>query len=136
MGAGLLTRMLPDVEVTSAGLDALDGCPADPTVVDLMSRIGVDISAHKSRRINGHIVANADLILAMDVNQKQHVERRYVAARGRVFRVCESAGMDVNDPYLLGPHHYARVMEQLIEGMSAWATKIGLLERWGAKVHG
>jgi protein-tyrosine phosphatase len=128
--------MLPDVEVTSAGLDALDGCPVDPAVVELMSRVGIDLSAHKSRRINGHIVSNADLILAMDVNQKQHVERRYVAARGRVFRVCESDGKDVGDPYLLGRHHYARAMEQLIEGMSGWATKIGLLETWSAKVHG
>jgi protein-tyrosine phosphatase len=127
MAEGFLKRMLPRVEVLSAGVDALDGYSADPTAAELMLQQGVDISKHRSRRVNGIIVTAADLILAMDISQKQYVERRFVEARGKVFRVCESYGTNVEDPYLLGRQHYGRAVELILKGTTAWASKIGSL---------
>jgi protein-tyrosine phosphatase len=70
MAAGLLKRDLgPDAErvaVESAGTAAWEGQPATEPSVEVAARDGVDLKAHRSRRLSPSLVREADLVLVME----------------------------------------------------------------------
>ena len=90
MAEGLIRQAVPGVQISSAGLSALVGHGADPIAVQIMSGIGVDISAHRARMLTDAIARDADLILVMDELQKQQLSAQYPYARGKVFRLGRS----------------------------------------------
>ena len=67
MAAALLGRLLPGIEVTSAGLYAEDGAPASYHALLAMDELGVDISGHMARRFRPGMGEGA-LLLAMTVS--------------------------------------------------------------------
>lgn len=70
MAAGLLVHELgPDIErvsVESAGTAAWEDQPATEPTVAVAGRAGVDLRAHRSRRVTPAMVRAADLILVME----------------------------------------------------------------------
>lgn len=124
MAEGLLKQALPDLRVTSAGLGALVGHPADPLAQALMSGAGIDISAHRARQITDAIARDADLILVMDEQQKAQMAKQYPYARGRVFRLAEAAKKDIPDPYRQSPELFDAVFELAQNGVNDWVKRI------------
>ena len=59
------------IDVTSAGIQAVDGMPATPPTVDAARRMGLDISAHASRPLVRAEVQGADLILGLE---RRHIQ--------------------------------------------------------------
>jgi len=75
-------------EVNSVGTLGWSGRPATPKAVDVMAAMGLDISAHRSRRIEpAHL--DVDLVLAMTRDHAGAVIARDEAARPRVFLPSE-----------------------------------------------
>jgi protein-tyrosine phosphatase len=62
----LIARGIDDVLVSSAGTIAIDGNRAAEDAISIMAQNGVDISAHRARRLTKELVDEADLVLAMD----------------------------------------------------------------------
>ncbi|KWI25695.1 low molecular weight protein-tyrosine-phosphatase [Burkholderia stagnalis] len=131
MAEALFRARLPGIDVQSAGIGARDGQAADPHAVDLMRARGFDITPHRARRLLPSLGARADLILAMDLDQKRWLEHYLPALRGRVFRLGtpvastgQPDGFDVPDPYL-GPRasfeHSLRLIER---GVDAWCARL------------
>ena len=54
------------VAVTSAGTAAREGQPATDPAIKTASREGVDLKPHRSRRITGAMLGQADLVLVME----------------------------------------------------------------------
>jgi protein-tyrosine phosphatase len=124
MGEAMLRAALPGKTVRSAGLGALIGKPADPLSVQLMAEQGVDITDHRAQQISPAMVAQADLILVMDLEQKRHVETQYIGARGKVFRLGEAAKADIPDPYREGIESFRIAHRMIEEGAEFWAAQI------------
>ncbi len=62
---------------------------------------GLDLSAHKSRRISGDLLARCDLILVMENNHREALLTEFPETKGSLFLLSEvSAGQayDVPDP--------------------------------------
>ncbi len=94
MAEGLFRRDLAaagvDAVVESAGL-VTQGQEASAHGVDAMARRGIDIEAHRSRRLSGYLVDEADLIVGME---RQHVREVAVLdheAFARTFTLPELA---------------------------------------------
>lgn len=102
MAEGFLKHALPDKAVLSAGINALDGAPADPLSVQLMREHGIDISAHRARSLAAWMVSDSDVILTMDEWQKRFIGINYPDSICKVFRLCEDGKCDVPDPYRQG----------------------------------
>jgi len=83
-GAALLARACPALRVTSYGLDAADDCPAEPAAQSLARAYGVDLDAHRTRRLDDEVMREVDLLLVMEAWQASAIERRWPAARDRV----------------------------------------------------
>ena len=124
MAEGLLRTKLPHTQVSSAGLNAVVGDPAQPHAVDAMKELGIDISAHKARQITPELVAAAELVLVMSSGQKNELEARYSWARGRVFRIGEWDRFDIDDPMGASPATFLRVRQLLEQTCNTWITRL------------
>jgi protein-tyrosine phosphatase len=128
MAEGMLRAGLPDRIVYSAGLGAMIGKPADPFSVQLMAEQGIDIVAHRAQQISTSLVAQADLILVMDTEQKKYVESHYVGARGKVYRLGEASKIDIPDPYREGIESFRSAQQMIEEGVQFWVDRLRRME--------
>ncbi|MBB3179455.1 low molecular weight protein-tyrosine-phosphatase [Variovorax sp. Sphag1AA] len=124
MAAGLFSAALPRAQVTSAGLEALVGRPADPMARELMDERGISIAKHQARQLDVEMCQRADLILVMDRGQRREVEGRYPFAIGKVFRLGEFNDRDVLDPYRAGKDAFQRSLASIEDGAQQWVDRI------------
>lgn len=124
MAQGLMTATLPEVQVGSAGLQALVGRPADPIARELLKARGIDIGKHRAQQLNLDMCQRADLILVMDREQRRAVQERYLFAAGKVFRLCEFSDEDVPDPYRTDRSVFERSLALIDVGARQWAQRI------------
>ena len=91
-----------DIVVSSAGTQAWDGSPAsDGSLLVGMER-GLDLSAHRSRRITSEIVAASDLVLVMAPSHLAHVKELVPEANVFLlggFVTGDAPGSTVQDPF-------------------------------------
>ncbi len=126
MAQGVLASLLPDVPVSSAGVSALPGYPVDHYAVATMREsLGIDISAHRARRLILPMCEYADLILVMELGQKRSVERAFGPSRGKVY--CFDPAEDVADPRGRSRPMYDVCLTQILAGAQRWVNRIRAL---------
>lgn len=128
MAEAMLKQSLPGTTVFSAGLGALVGKPADPLSVQIMQEEGIDIVEHRAQQISTQLVAKAELILVMDLEQKKYVETQYAGTRGKVFRLCEASKKDVPDPYREGMSSFRSAYDLIADGVKVWSGQIAQMK--------
>jgi len=110
----LKSRGISGVEVSSAGLLDMHGASADETARQVLQEYGLDDEGHRSRMLTEAIIADADLIVAMERKQLQDIGARYPHAMNRS-RLLKSylpdtglsdAEKEIRDPYGRSPFHY------------------------------
>lgn len=106
-------------EVRTAGTWATEGMPASRHAQTVMAEWGLDISAHRSRRVTRQLVETADLILTMEKGHKEALRTEFPGAAHRVYLLSEMAGFqsNVEDPLgepLAAYEATAREIDQLI----------------------
>jgi protein-tyrosine phosphatase len=129
MAEGLFRQAMPAKAVCSAGIHAMVGDPADPLAVQLMRERGIDIGEHRAQQVAEWMVKEADLIMVMDREQKQFIERRFPNAAGKVWRLGEHGGYDVPDPYLHGPNAFRHAFALIELGVDNLVERIAAVEQ-------
>ena len=124
MAQALLAAALPDITISSAGLGALVGYPADPIATSLIAQRGLDLNDHRARQISQALAQQAELILTMDDEQRRHIEVRYPLTRGKVFRLADRAKLDIPDPYRRGQAAFVHALQLIDAGVATWADRI------------
>lgn len=99
MGEAVLRARVPGLRVSSAGIAALAGRPADPLAVAAMADRGIDLSGHRARQLTAQMVEESDLVLVMERAHVADVEALTPAARGRVQLLGRFGRFEVADPY-------------------------------------
>lgn len=115
MAAALLADRLSNrqvqAEVRSAGI-LEPGIPARPEAVAAMAERGIDISAHRSCRLDASVVRAADLVLGMAREHAREVVVLDPDAYGHTFTLKELVRRGEADPR----HH--------TEGLGEWCTRL------------
>lgn len=125
LAQGLLKREVPGVEVTSAGIGALEGAPMDPSAAAIAVREGLPIDDHRGRQITRAMVRDHDLIIVMEAGQKTWVTAKFPESRGRVFLASHwGNGEDVADPYRLSDQVFEAVYKELTSCMADWGRRL------------
>lgn len=90
-----------DLDVISAGTGAIPGDTASKHAVTAMSTRGIDLSGHRSRKVEDQSPRDFDLILTMTTRHKEHLLSRWPQLAGRVYTLGEYAGSgaDITDPF-------------------------------------
>jgi protein-tyrosine phosphatase len=124
MAQALLSAALPQVNVRSAGLGALVGCPADRTAVSLMSSRGLDITGHRAVQMTSEMCVSADIILVMEHGQRVRIEQTYPELRGKIFRIGEYTKQDILDPYRLEEKAFTLALARIEAGLREWLYRL------------
>lgn len=124
MAEGLLAAALPKSRVSSAGLGALVGNPADETAVRLLRGLGIDISDHRAIQITKQMCLQSDVVLVMEAEQRKRLEEMYPQARGRIFRLGELTKHDVPDPYRRPEQAFKDALALIEQGVDQWVQRV------------
>ena len=124
MAADLLRQALPGCSISSAGLAPPVGAGADPRVIRLLAKEGLDLAPHRARELDAAMVAGADLVLVMDSEQRAWLEDLYPDARGKTYRLCEAGQADIPDPYGGSQAMFLIVLGLIRQGVQAWSAQI------------
>lgn len=111
--------------VTSAGLGALAGHPADEKAQQLMKAKGIDISAHQGRQIDTEIIRQSNLILVMEEDHQKAIEAKDPSARGKVYRLGNWGDFDIPDPYRKEMKDFEDALALIEQGVNEWKTNLG-----------
>lgn len=112
-----------EVEVVSAGLDAVRGERPPPEVQEVMRDYGIDVSGHRAKVLEDAEAERADLILTMALHNSQRLLTRRQELVDRVFTLKEFVLQGEKKSGLLAgspPEERARALKGWIRGMEGW----------------
>lgn len=110
-----------NVTVSSAGLTALEGKPADAQAQQIASTHNIDMSEHQGRQITSNLVANNSVILVMEQRHVNDLCAHYPQARGKTFLLGKWIGdKEIPDPYRQSQEAFEHVYALIDSACSAW----------------
>ncbi|MEO0317260.1 MAG: hypothetical protein RL404_937 [Pseudomonadota bacterium] len=122
-----MRTLLPSQGLFSSGLCATDGAPADPLAVALMREAGIDIGAHRSRRLASWMLAEAAHVYTMEAGQAAWLKQRYPGYAKKIARLGEPCGTDIPDPHgqqrVAFERSYAAICRAVQARLPAWLSQ-------------
>lgn len=120
---------IEDVSVSSAGLYAYSGVPPDSEMVSYLSKIGVPVRDHESKKMTDDEVDWADLILVMEREQAKKVKESWPEASEKVEllgALLSPTGYadDVIDPFRRTVYHYRLAQSQITLAIKALIERL------------
>jgi protein-tyrosine-phosphatase len=77
-------RLRAPVEVSSAGIFAIDGMSPSRETLRLLQHEGVDLSAHMARNLSNEMIREAAQVFVMETFQRDEIIRRVPEAKDKV----------------------------------------------------
>lgn len=111
------------VDVVSAGLAAFQGDEASGQAVEAMQQRGLDLSAHRSRRMTEQILDTADVILTMTRGHRDAILSQFPEAADRVHTLRVDGG-DIADPVGSPLEVYQHCADQIDEQLGIWVERL------------
>lgn len=112
----LLARPPGEWRVESAGTWAQTGEPVPSELIKAAAEIGIDLKAHRSRRVSNELLEGFDLILVMEQSHREALQIEFPHLQEKIHllsEVADQGSMDVPDP---GRHHMQ--IEWMVKTMS------------------
>ena len=124
-GERLLKRVLPDKEISSAGLGALVGKPADATATDVAKNHSLSLAGHQGKQLTGKMCREYDLILVMEKGHIDGVCRLAPEVRGKTMLFGHWLNQrEIADPYRQSRESFEFVYQLLDESAQKWAKAL------------
>jgi RpiB/LacA/LacB family sugar-phosphate isomerase len=105
-----------DIEVSSAGLHALEGQSASQYAVEACRRVQIPLTKHRARQVTWEILEKATHIFCMTAGHRDTIERLFPEAARKAHLVCEfdsSLPRQVPDPIGRGLDAYIETRDTL-----------------------
>ncbi len=124
MAEALLRKALPlesPWRIASAGLFAVEGCPASANAVKAAAEVGCDLSAHLSRPLSAQLVRQSTVILTMTDAHMQQIAARFPESDGKLHLLIafDSEALPksshVDDPYSGSLEDYRRCRDTMLK---------------------
>lgn len=113
------------VTVSSAGLHAMVGDPADASASDVAAGHGVSLEGHIARQFSAALAQTSDLILVMEAAHKAEIVSSNPALSGKTMLFDQWSGAKgIADPYRRSHDFHEAVFAQAAAAAAAWADKL------------
>ncbi len=112
------------VVVSSAGLYAMVGFPADPMAQELLLARGIDLSPHRAQRFTMELLSQSDLVLTMEAWQQREIERMSPVARGKVHLLGRWRNIEVPDPYHKPRKAFEEALSLIETSVHDWKARL------------
>jgi len=132
LAAALAAKRLSGVTIDSAGFHEQTGRSCPQKILRIGKSYGIDLSGHHSTRVTREGLANADLVIAMDVENLNCVRQEFPEMENRttllgLFGTPET--LAIADPYLADEAATNKICEQIRQGIDCLATWVGEKKR-------
>jgi len=127
MAEAMLAQQLVDagVSVSSSGIAALIGYPADPKACQVMQERGYDISQHRAQQATQSSLTTMDLILTLDQTHSDWIRSRFPQLQGRVYKLGRWRGnADIADPYQKPLPAFEQACVEIEASATDWANRL------------
>ncbi|MGI6575441.1 MAG: low molecular weight protein arginine phosphatase [bacterium] len=119
------------ITAESAGIFAQEGMPAAREAIEVLAKVGIDLTGHKARQLTSQMLREADLVLTMTNRQKDIILKEVPEAREKVFTLAEfsleDTFADIIDPFGQSAEIYEQIYRELQEHLSRVLTRI---QKW------
>ncbi|TWT97309.1 arsenate reductase/protein-tyrosine-phosphatase family protein [Neorhodopirellula pilleata] len=105
--------------VISAGVAAGRGSGASPQSVEVMGRLGLDLTGHASQPLDDPLMLMADLVLTMTRRHRDAILAAWPDRKDRVFTLRRDGG-DITDPVGMPVDVYEQCADQIREELEKW----------------
>lgn len=115
---------LSSYKIYSLGIMASNGDSASQGSINAMKDIGIDISSHRSQRVNPENI-QADILISMGNSHKQFLLDN--TNNKEVYTLSELAGFgdkDINDPYGGDEYTYLAVRDEIMLAIQKTIDKV------------
>ncbi|MBQ3080059.1 MAG: low molecular weight protein arginine phosphatase [Clostridia bacterium] len=109
-----LTEGKMEAEISSCGIGACEGSPANECAVTVMKRLSVDLTKHRSRLFKEEYARGA-VVLAMDSGVLFYIRRMYPNIKAYLLKEYAGLSGDIEDPYMAGEEAYRFSASQIKE---------------------
>lgn len=103
------------INVTSAGTWASEGANVPASIIELANSIGLPgLSRHRTRRIDYSIIQSADIVIVMELGQREAILSEFPEFKKKVYLLSELAEgslFDIPDPAIPGVNQTSVVMD-------------------------
>lgn len=124
--AGLAERGA-QARVSSAGLHAMVGYPADTDMSFVAGKNGISLDGHKARQFTQDLGRAHDLILVMEPAHKAEILRMDPALSGKTLLFDQwTGGKGIADPFHRSRDFHEAVFAMIRDAARAWAGKLAL----------
>ncbi|CAB0151201.1 putative low molecular weight protein-tyrosine-phosphatase AmsI [Pseudidiomarina piscicola] len=125
----MLQQALPNKHVDSAGITAMvrDGkaWEMDAKARAIAEANGYSFAEHRAQQLNRELVANHDLILVMDNEQRNYIGQRYPEALAKTMLLGHWLNKkEIPDPFKRSDEVYQHVFELIEKSCNEWKTKL------------
>lgn len=124
MAEYFLKTQHPTLNISSAGISALVGHPADDKAIYCMDQLNIDLRSHIARQLNADLIKQNDLILVMSHNQQKHIEQTWNFAKGKVFRLGHWQAQNVPDPYKNDQAFFDQTCQNIQKYVQDWHSQL------------
>ena len=116
-----------DATISSCGFHAQDRRAADPLMAALVKEHGFSLEGWSSRAISREMVAQADVILAMEAKHLVRLYRDYPDAKGRAFLLScvtppGTMALEIRDPFGRSRSDYEQCWKEITQATSTLAV--------------
>lgn len=124
-GEQLLKKGLPDKKISSAGLGALVGKPADSRATEVANQHGLSLEGHQGKQLTASMCRGFDLILVMEKDHIDAVCRLAPEVRGKTMLFGHWLGKrEIADPYRQSREAFEFVYRLLEESSHKWVQAL------------
>ncbi|MBN3163309.1 protein tyrosine phosphatase [Pectobacterium brasiliense] len=124
-GERLLKQAFPTKNISSAGLGALVGKPADSTAADVASQHNLSLDGHEAQQLTSALCRQYDLILVMEKGHIDGVCRIAPEVRGKTMLFGRWLNQqEIADPYRKSREAFEFVYLQLEQSAQKWVQAL------------
>ncbi|WP_149196459.1 low molecular weight protein-tyrosine-phosphatase [Luteimonas suaedae] len=114
-----------DIAAASAGLIARAGHPIDPRAEAALAAHGLTAGDHVARQLTPALIAQADIVLAMEKRHLAALNALAPDAHVRTFLLGKWLGnADIPDPYRGDDHDFERSCRLIGEALEHWCRRL------------
>jgi protein arginine phosphatase len=109
LAQALLKEKRPDIEVKSAGVNALPGMKASDGTLKILAEKGISLN-HSSSQVNQHLIDWADIVLTLTESHKVTLIKQFPAFVDKIYTLKEYAfNKDLEEIYQTLQQHYVEM---------------------------
>lgn len=112
------------VQISSAGIAAVVGKPADKNVQEILLENNIDCSAHIARQLTSAMLLEVDLVLVMEQEQRREIEYKFPSSCGKVHLLGKWGNFDIPDPYKKSKQFFRETYDLIVQGVDQWQARL------------